>query len=221
MIFIDNREARSIVPRQLEKLKVPIEMMGLKVGDYLVTGQVNVCVERKTTSDYVRSLIRRRLNNQLYNMSLNYPYSILILEGFISEALFHRKMRRQAYISSLVGSTLEHAPDGEQGLISILPAETPFDSALILSFIHKKINEPDGLIRLPKAERFRFSDSQRQIVTLSTLPHIGEQKSKALLRKFKSISQLSNASVTELTTVPGIGMKIATRVHKFLNLEYE
>ena len=51
---------------------------------------------------------------------------------------------------------------------------------------------------------------------LDSISGIGEVKKKALLKKFKSIKNIANASHEEIAEVKGINMELAERIKKEL-----
>jgi ERCC4-type nuclease len=57
-IIADYREKNSLVISELESLNVKVKIKHLKVGDYKIK---NTIVERKTISDFVSSMINKRL----------------------------------------------------------------------------------------------------------------------------------------------------------------
>ena len=126
MILVDYREEKSGIFQILDDLKITYKKLSLEIADYIVVGNegVNVAVERKTASDYVSSLLSGHLNNQLTELSRSFPFSFLLVEGSITEALFNSKTARQTVYSSLVGSAIKRSVDGCSGVISIIPTDT-------------------------------------------------------------------------------------------------
>ena len=61
--------------RELISLGIGIDFQTLKVADYLVKG---VAIERKTVSDFISSMINKRLLRQLEELQ-QYPKKILII----------------------------------------------------------------------------------------------------------------------------------------------
>ena len=59
----------------------------------------------------------------------------------------------------------------------------------------------------------------KQLYILQGLPEIGPKLAKRLLRHFKSVSKVMNASVRTLTEVDGIGKISAERIRKVLDAE--
>ena len=59
----------------------------------------------------------------------------------------------------------------------------------------------------------------KQLYILQGLPKIGPKLVKKLLRHFKSVSKVMNASVRALTEVDGIGKISAERIREVLDTE--
>jgi len=213
-ILIDYREGRSRIPYLLEKFKVPVEITNLEIGDYLIG---DICVERKDIHDYVGSLVDGRLEKQLYQMSASYPFSYLIVEGYISEALMYSKMKRAPFYSSLIGCSFKRALEGEQGQIVTLNVETPFDSALCLRFLYEKVmtNEP-RIMRMPK---LKAKPEQILVHVLSSIPGIGEKRGEKLLSEFGSLREVFKS--TDWNKVEGIGDKLNFQIQSLLDRRWK
>src|SRR3989338_7181827 len=78
VIYADNRESSSRVVSILKK-HCSLREQKLKVADYLLSERV--AVERKTSSDFLQSIVDRRLFEQLSNMKDNFTNPILLIEG--------------------------------------------------------------------------------------------------------------------------------------------
>ncbi len=64
----------------------------------------------------------------------------------------------------------------------------------------------------------KTNDIQRQqLVTLSSLPGIGEKTATKLLEKFGSPLKVLNASTTELSKIGGLGQSRANKIKKMLS----
>lgn len=217
MILVDTREMNSVVPKQLEKFNVPLKYQTMEIGDYIVTnGRVKICVERKDVGDYVGSLISGRLHNQLYYMSHNYPYSILIVEGYIAEVLLHRKVKRQDYVSSLVGSLLKRSPDGCRGVINLVMLDTPFDTALFLKYLHDKVMN-EKYERLPVPTYLGKKMDTALIGMYACIPGVGIERAKILAQHFTSLKSLLNASLSDFINIKGIGERLARKIYNFIH----
>ena len=89
-ITIDYREKSSLVPSELIKLGLEPEFKELKVADYIVK---ETAIERKTISDFITSMINKRLLKQLEELQ-QYKNKLLIIEGFDSNELYNDKNTR-------------------------------------------------------------------------------------------------------------------------------
>ena len=174
--------------------------------------------ENLKVNDYVESLISGRLHTQLYQMSYNFPFSILILEGTIEEVLMERKIRREVYISSLAGSLYKRAPDGAQGVINLVCLSTPYDTALFIKFLHEKAENYEP--RLPKLKRYKMSEDEQLVTLLSTLPGVGEKRAEKLLKRFGSLKNLVNASYSEIASVDGVPSTVAKKIYQLFNKKF-
>src|SRR3989338_929271 len=83
-IIIDIREKNSLVASEIVKLGMEMEFQTLKVGDYIAN---DVVIERKTVSDFVGSMINKRLTRQLEELQ-QYPKKILVIEGIYEQELY-------------------------------------------------------------------------------------------------------------------------------------
>src|SRR3989344_2571591 len=83
-IIIDYREKNSLVASEIVHLGLDIEFRELKVADYIVK---DTAIERKTVSDFISSMINRRLFNQLEELQ-QYENRLLIIEGIYEQELY-------------------------------------------------------------------------------------------------------------------------------------
>jgi len=83
-IIVDIHEKNSLVISELVSLGIDFHFQSLKVGDYIVNG---ILVERKTISDFISSMINRRLLRQLEEMQ-QYENRLLIVEGIDEQELY-------------------------------------------------------------------------------------------------------------------------------------
>jgi DNA excision repair protein ERCC-4 len=82
-VIVDSREANtaSKIVKGLVERGVNIKTECLKKGDYILSDQC--AVERKTVNDFVYTLTRRYLFEQLFRLKDEYPKSIMVLEGYM------------------------------------------------------------------------------------------------------------------------------------------
>ena len=214
-IYVDTRE-KSSVPDILKEMEIPTESKTLTVGDYIIG---DICVEYKSIQDYCNSLLSGHLHKQLYQMSYNFELSYLCITGLYGYELTTRKIKKPTYISSIAGSSYKRANDGKMGQIITVQFEHEQDSALFLKFLYNKIISGDNT-RLPVMERHKYSKADWQLNMLCGLPNIGPKLGKVLLKNFKNIRSISNATESELVTIPGISKQKAQDIYDFFNKHY-
>src|SRR3954451_16300741 len=84
LIRVDSRERQSPVPALLADFAdVTLSFAALPSADYLLSD--DVAVERKTASDFVASILDRRLFGQTTRMQVLFPRALLIIEGDLSQ----------------------------------------------------------------------------------------------------------------------------------------
>jgi len=221
MIYIDSHEPENVEFYFTSQFKdIQLKRKTLEVGDYLVSvNDYKIAIERKDSSDYVSSLETGRLHNQLYQLSTNYEISFLIVVGSITEALLHSNLKKEAFLSSLVGASLKRSPSGKRGQIITLMVETMHDFAGCIYFIHKKLEKGDFDRRpVPFGSK---SDIDSCLVTLySCFPMVSVERAKRLAKRFPSLKAIVNASVNDIMEVEGIGKKTAEKIYEFINRHY-
>jgi DNA excision repair protein ERCC-4 len=203
----------------LRNEKIPYKEYSSLPFDYLVSvGENRIAVERKESSDFVNSIKDGRLHEQLYHMSVFTPISFLVIIGNITMALMDNKFPRQAYIGALISATLKRSPDGAQGFVSVVNLDTIYDFMLFLKYLHKQLEEGD-LIRLPKMNVQKSDLKHLQVMTLSTLPSVGEVYATKLIEKFGSIYNVVNATLPQLESV--LGKSRAKKVYNYVRGIYD
>jgi len=213
MIIVHPTEPRE-VKEFLSKENISFKEYSALPFDYLVSvHEHRIAVERKESSDFVQSIKDGRLHAQLYHMGIFTPISFLVVIGNITSALIESKFPRQAYIGALISATLKRSPEGAQGFVSVINLDTIYDFMLFLKYLHKQLEEGD-LIRLPKMNVQKTDLKYLQVMTLSTLPGVGEVNATKLIEKFGSIYNVVNASLPQLESVLG---KKARKVYEYIH----
>lgn len=222
MIFYDYHEDQSPVPKLIKRLGVPLTRTELEVGDYVASGAENVVVERKEAGDYVSSLKDGSLHTQLYELSTNYPYSILLVEGKVTHQLMIQKIKRQQLLSSLAGSILKRSPDGKRGVISMVNVDTPWDSALFLKYCHEKVTKEGGLVRIPSLKAQKWKPEERSMGVLAGFPGVGKVRAQNIMRRpeLNTLQKVMNAEVEDLVKVDNVGPVVAKDVYSLARKEY-
>ena len=222
MIFYDYHEDQSQVPDLLKRLNVPLTRTALEVGDYAASGDENVIVERKEAGDYVSSLKDGSLQTQLYELSTNYPFAILLVEGKVTHQLMIQKIKRQQLFSSLAGSILKRSPDGKRGVISMVNVDTPWDSALFLKYCHEKVTKEGGLVRIPMLKAQKWKPAERAMGVLSGFPGVGKVRAQNIMDRteLNTLQKVMNAEVNDLVKAEKVGPVVAEDIYKLARKVY-
>ena len=214
MIIADFRERESGVPEKLRRLGIEVVEDTLEVGDYRFG---DICVERKTITDYIQSKDSGHLDRQLADMSHNFELSYLVVVGYVSTALMKMKCSRNSYLSSLFGSSLKRAVTGLKGQVITVNVETEMDLVWGLKFLHDKVEAGD-FARLPRIKKKSFNSDDVLVFILSSFPNIGLKRSKLILKRVKTLKRFANSDAGELGEI--IPKKYAGEVYRLLNLVY-
>jgi len=183
--------------RALTRLGVQIRIDALLAGDYLLSEEV--CIERKTISDFLNSMYSGRLGYQLERLSKSFRMPFLLVEGRME--LYRRPINAKSFYGYLSRLALSR----EVGLL-----QTPDINAsalLIASMFDKLGREP--LRERPRRAR-RAPDRNGQVaLVLESLPGIGPVLAKRLLVNFGSLRSVIEADENSLAKVRGIGKQKA------------
>lgn len=222
-LFVDHREFRSKVPEHLKEMGLKFEIKkNQEVGDYVIANNdVAIGTERKSAIDYLRSLADGRLNNQLYQLSTHFDYSIMAIEGDLLMAAEETDLHINALFSSLAGTLLRRSPDGRQGVLSIVPTMSQMGTAKLVYYLHKKITSDHGLVRLPHLMKIKVNENERATSMLSCCPKVGDIRSRDILKDQKNLQNVANSSIKELMITKGVGKIIAENIYDVFNRDYE
>lgn len=208
-IYVDTRERSTDVFKILRE-KCSVELKQLEVGDYILSE--DVCVERKTVQDFFESIIDRRLLSQASNLSTNFKTPIIIIEGDLNYSL------RDIHPNAIRGAIASLLCDFK---ISIISTNDAKDTAELIYAIAKREQEEKEKIVPLRGEKKAYTLAEKQRFVIESLPNVSAVLSDRMLRKFKTIARIANASTKELMKVEEIGEKKATEIYKILHEEYK
>lgn len=218
VIIVDVREPE-FIRNYLKRNKVETVVKEIDFCDYIVNAKdYIVFVERKTSQDFVKSILDGRVFNQAYMMSTLAPVSYIVVEGVISEALVETKFPRKAYIGALSSLVLKRSPYGCRGHISVISVETELDTAEFLRVLHSQLEEGklERLPRVPLRGKKVLDKRGVTIAMLQTIPGVGLEKAKKIAERFSSIKELIEADVRQIASIEGISLTLAERIKSFL-----
>lgn len=213
IIFVDSREQASTVTKELfAREEVKVIQKPLDIGDYVLSK--DVCVERKTVSDFVSSMIDGRMFPQLINLRQNYLKPLIILEGNTAELFTLRNIHRNSIIGALTSIALDYQ-------VPILYTKDSKETAEYLYVIAKREQkERDKEVRL-RVGRKGLTLAEQQRFIIEGLPMIGPLMAKSLLEKFGSIKAIVDADEKQLQTVENLGKKKARLIQKVIREKYD
>ncbi|MGC9517693.1 MAG: DEAD/DEAH box helicase [Methanomicrobiales archaeon] len=205
VIYADSREGNSKVLRELDNLNIDIKIKSLAVADYQLSE--DVAIERKTSKDFISSIIDKRLYKQAKELVENFNKPLIILE---SDDLYTGFVHPNAIRGALASITVDFG-------IPIIPTRSEADTAAMIYRIaqREQVNErPEIQIRTEKKPLTMW---EQQLFIVESLPNVGPVTAKKLLKKFGSITKIICASEEELKKVEGIGNKIAKQIRDVLD----
>lgn len=211
-IIIDKHEKNSLVLAELAENHAEIEIKKLVVADYIID---NTAIERKTVSDFVNSMINKRLARQLEELK-QYPVKMLIIEGIGEEQLYNDNAIAGVHANAIRGMLLSILIDFQ---IPVLLTQDYKDTAKFLMLIAKRLEKSKQHISL-RAKKKAYNIAEQQQMILEGFPGIGPATAKALLRKFKTIKSVINAPLNELEKIIKFGRK-AQAVKEMINRDYK
>ena len=209
-IIIDSRELASNVARELLEYGIVSKPKLLDVGDYILSDRVGV--ERKTTEDFLQSIIDKRLLEQILNLRQNYTRPILIIEG---RGIYSKRgVHPNAVRGALASITVDFG-------IPIIFTENEKDTAgMLMAIVKREQKEGTNEIQI-RGDKRTLSTKEQQESIIAGLPNVNIVLARRLLNEFGSVDKIFSANVNELMMVQGVGKKIALDIRKVITALYK
>ncbi|MBT3408468.1 DEAD/DEAH box helicase [Candidatus Woesearchaeota archaeon] len=210
IIFADSREGGSKVIKEIKEMGIDIQLKTMTTADFVVSSRV--AIERKTTKDFVDSIIDKRLLHQLKDLKQNYEKPLIIIEG--EEDLYSmRKIHPNAIRGILSTIAISYG-------IPILQTKSPEDTAeLIRSIARREQNFKEKEFGIRTETKPQTTKEQQEFI-IESLPGIGPSLAKSLLNEFGSVKKIINSKHENLIKIDQLGNKKAEEIIKILNENY-
>ena len=216
IVSIDHREGKSALAARLRQEGLTVEVINLPVGDIRISDRI--LIERKTSRDFVDSLLDGRLLDQATRLVGAAPRAMLILEG--SDLFQHRAVSGQAIMGALATLTLDYG----------LPVVTSSDTAETARFVAVSARREASMLEHLSAQaqaRMRasehpdlFNDAEEKKATEAANAISGNlfEKSIPVLDATQDAQveskrkQSHGITRSMLEQVPGVGPALASRI---------
>jgi ERCC4-type nuclease len=212
-IIVDSREANTAakIVKGLIERGVKVRTEALEKGDYVLSDQC--AVERKTVHDFVYTLTRRYLFEQLFRLKDVYPKSLILLEGYLPVVYKFSHIQPAA----IWGAMFNLAKNGI-ALVNTASYKETVDFLYVAARQEQIVEK-----RAPTVHAFKKTDtlSDAQMYFVASLPSIGREKANAILKSYQTpLNALIN--VDDWTKiVHGLGPVITNKVKEVLSTPYE
>lgn len=226
MLIIDSREKEGsklvkLVESKAKALNIQTEKKWLEIGDYVFD---DVCFEAKSTTDFLGSVISKRLWTQIDNMDRHYKTNVVIIYGTIEEAIFNVKKYSKANIQEPARSImLNNKFLGAIGRITLdtdvkaFWTPTEEEASLIITAICKMKPIKRDVIRPEVFKRVTTDDLRLDVLT--SIKGVSIKKAKLLIKEFGSVMEIGEQTEEELQYLDGVGQVLASRILNTLNSE--
>jgi ERCC4-related helicase/ERCC4-type nuclease len=208
-VISDNRETASPVVRYLSLMGVNLKLEQLTVADYIISQRAGI--ERKSAQDFNDSIKDGRLFNELIDLKNNFERAILIIEG---EPFLNSNISLNALYGAITSIILNLG-------ITIYRTQDAKETAMFLYQLAKKEQtDSKGDVKL-RFEKAPFELSNLLEFIIAGIPGVNSLRAKNLLKEFKTLQNIFNSDIPDLTKVDNIGKKIAQEIYKLSRFRYK
>lgn len=213
IIIVDSREATTApkIVKGLKELGADVSVRQLEKGDYIIS---DLCAfERKTVRDFVYTLTRRYLFDQLFGLKDCYEKPFVLMEGYLP--IIYKFSRIQP--ASVWGAMFALTKQGIN-LIHTNSYKETIDF-LYTAAKQEQIVEKRTPVVHPVKKHDTLADAQ--IFFMASLPNIGREKAVALLNSYGApLNALINVDRWS-NDVHGLGPKITKKVKDVIHNPYK
>ena len=190
---------------------VNIKTETLDKGDYIVSDEC--AIERKTVNDFVYTLTRRYLFEQIFRLKETYPKALLLIEGYMPMIYKFSKIQPAA----VWGAMFNIAKNGVPIINTSSQKET-------IDFLYVAARQ-EQLIEKRSATVHAFKNydtlSEAQMYFIASLPNVGREKATAILQSYQTpLNAFINVDDWG-KIVNGLGPVITNKVKAVLTTPYK
>ena len=201
-IIVDTREKQSFVAANLFEQKANIKFEKLEIADYKIG---NILIERKTASDFVSSILNKRLLVQLKELK-EFDNKFIIIEGQLNNQKFLNE-------NAVRGMLISIALDFKIPIINTLDEK---DTSKFLVTTAKRLEKTKTLFSLRVKKKSKNIEDEKRFI-LEGFPGIGPSISRRLLEKFKNLKNIFNLKEEDLRQIEKFDENKIKRFIEILN----
>ncbi|WP_448579545.1 ERCC4 domain-containing protein [Thermosphaera sp.] len=220
-VIIDSREdsKHPDLKKKLSNAGLKVAVQNLPAGDFLLLSppdKQSILVERKTVDDFANSIRDNRIWEQsklLKNAAISDGHKpLIILEGCLEDLTRYREWKPQSLLRILDTLILE---------FEIPVLNTPGFEETIQWLVLKARSLGETSVKKVfrmRVEKKPLSINEKILYVAESIA--GPAIARKLMKNFKTLKNLANASIAELLRVESIGEKRAEEIFLIFNTEW-
>ncbi|MBN1194464.1 MAG: DEAD/DEAH box helicase [Methanomicrobiaceae archaeon] len=207
-IIADDRETASRVVERLHSLGADLDIRRMESGDYAIGERI--LIERKTTRDFVDTLVERDLLGQIRAMANTVSRPVLIVEG--DDVYSERNILPNAIRGALAAIAVDMG-------VSIFITRSPEETAEMIYVLARREGSEPGERQAHPHKAYRSYAGQMEYI-LTAFTGIGPKQARRLLAHFGTLRNVLNADERDLAAVEGVGAKTALAIADLAGRQY-
>ncbi len=235
LIVIDNRETNSTLPSLIKLNGHEVKFEQLKVGDIRISDRV--LIERKTSRDFIDSIIDGRILRQSKKLFSSAERPLLIVESMETDRIHpNAVMGAMAWITIDLGLPVLMTKGIEETarFVSVVAKrEAKIFELLISKSKQRQLNLEDSAIKAaiseinsmiqeeniqsPLYQKWQNKVMNNREKLLANLPGIGPKAANNIMKKCGDIMGLCLMTLEEISSIDGVSSIQAIELYKFLH----
>jgi Fanconi anemia group M protein len=209
LIRADMRETRSGVTQLLQKSAlVRVTFEELPIGDFVLSDEV--CVERKEATDFVNSIMDRRIFGQVASMKASFLRPVVIIEGDVFNT--RSAISKEALLGALSWLSVIEG-------VGTIYTRSVAETAAFLEVMCRHAQNGLGYEIPLRGAKAKNLDVLAQY-SVEGLPSVGPTTAKKLLQHFGSVRGVYGAPEAQLQGVKGVDKKMAEQIVQLVDHAY-